>query len=347
MKYVVRAVVALSFTVFFLWFAFRAVDIAEALEKLNTIEWTTLTGFLALTTFGHLCRIYRFDILVRPFAQVSWRTQMRISSVGLLLVFSLPLRLGEFARPLLLKQKSGSPLSSGLGAVAVERTIDGLMVTLLFFATTISLRPPFAVPDAVMWGAYIALGIFASAFVVLLTSLIAGARFIDFIEKLGGHVSSALAARVAAILRAFVAGLRALPNVRSVLAFVVLSLVYWGTQGLGFTFVLWGMGVDVPLVAGFVILAVVVLGIMIPAGPGNLGTFQAALTWGLAIFSLDVTTAAAFGLVVYPLTVVVIFAFGIPYLASENLGALMSTLWRAQPTETHTTQPAPPVPDGA
>lgn len=330
MKFVLRGTVALILSGFFLWFAFRSVDMEQAAVILARIRWPTLLGYVLLMVVCQLARIFRFDVLVRPFAQVDWRTQMRISSVGLLLIFALPLRLGEFARPLLLKQRAGAPILAGIGAVAVERTMDGLLVTLLFFITTMSLAPALVVPEAVMVGAYVALAIFSSAFVVLLTSLLAGPRFIDRLESLGARVSADFAHKAAGLLRAFVTGLRALPDRRALASFIFLSLLFWVGQAAGYTLVMWGMGLDVPAVAGFIMVAVIVLGIMIPGGPGNLGTFQAAIVWGLAIFSLDETTAAAFGLVVYPLTAAVTFAFGVPYLASENLGKLMSALWRRE-----------------
>jgi hypothetical protein len=73
-------------------------------------------------------------------------------------------------------------------------------------------------------------------------------------------------------------------------------------------------GWDLPVLAGFTLVCVLVIGIMIPAGPGNLGTFQGALLAGLAVFGVGPTDAAAYGVVVYPITLVVMLAFGLPYL---------------------------------
>ena len=47
------------------------------------------------------------------------------------LMMFMPLRLGELARPYLMRRKLGVALSSGLGAAALERTLDGLCVALL------------------------------------------------------------------------------------------------------------------------------------------------------------------------------------------------------------------------
>jgi len=65
-------------------------------------------------------------------------------------------------------------------------------------------------------------------------------------------------------------------------------------------------------------MCVVILGIMVPAGPGFLGTYQASIALGLSIFGMNTTEAAAFGLVMYPLTVLVVVAFGLPFLLGSQ-----------------------------
>ena len=76
-----------------------------------------------------------------------------------------------------------------------------------------------------------------------------------------------------------------------------------------------GFGWDVPFTAAFMTVCVLVLGTMIPAGPGFAGTYQASLTLGLSIFGLDANEAAAFGIVVYPANIIIIVSFGLPYLS--------------------------------
>jgi hypothetical protein len=53
----------------------------------------------------------------------------------------------------------------------------------------------------------------------------------------------------------------------------------WGIQLLGHSF-----GFNLGLVDAYTILGVLVVGVMIPAGPGMVGTFQAAIVGGLSLF---------------------------------------------------------------
>ena len=52
--------------------------------------------------------------------------------MGMFLIMFMPLRLGELARPYLMKRELAIPLTSGLGAAALERALDGLCVALFF-----------------------------------------------------------------------------------------------------------------------------------------------------------------------------------------------------------------------
>jgi uncharacterized membrane protein YbhN (UPF0104 family) len=61
---------------------------------------------------------------------------------------------------------------------------------------------------------------------------------------------------------------------------------------------------------------VLVIGVMIPAGPGLLGTYQAAIMAGLSIYHVDKNVSAALSVVAYLGNLGVIVAFGLPYVAS-------------------------------
>jgi uncharacterized protein (TIRG00374 family) len=127
-------------------------------------------------------------------------------------------------------------------------------------------------------------------------------------------ISHGFADKITDLLDAFVLGLQALPNARSFMIFLTWTTLTWFFDGLAFYFAMRAFGWDLPVTAGYTVLCVLIVGIMIPAGPGHLGTFQAALLAGLAIFGVSSTDAAAYGFVTYPLLLIVIVAFGLPPL---------------------------------
>ncbi|HET6347244.1 MAG TPA: lysylphosphatidylglycerol synthase transmembrane domain-containing protein [Myxococcota bacterium] len=318
MKNAVRLTLSLGMSALFLWIAFRGVDFATLTAALRNIHMEYVGLYVVTLVFIQFARAFRWDILIRPFARVDFRALMRISNLGNMLIMVLPLRLGELARPYLLKREAGARITAGMGAVVVERAIDGLLVTLLFFLTTYDLGEPYHVPQALRVGAFVALGIFAGATAVIGLALATHGWVPRMLRRLGGSIAPGLTEKLVHMLDAFVSGLRSLPDVRSVAIVVFWTLAYWAANALGLFWVARAFGWDLPFVAGFTVVCVVVIGIMIPAGPGFLGTYQGAIIAGLSIYGINKTDALAFSLVAYPINLAVVVGFGLPYLFGRN-----------------------------
>lgn len=327
MKTAFRLALGLVLSAFFLWIVFRDVDFpamwAQVLAADHRYTWLYCASLIVI----QLSRIYRWDVLIRPFTRVSKAALFRIGSVGMMLILVLPLRLGEFARPYLLKKESGASMSAGMGSIFVERAIDGLLVTLLFFATTFYLGTSYEVPTALKLGGYLALGVFGGAMLVIVVALLTHGWVPQLIERLGAPIAPRITARVVRMLRSFIDGLRSLPDARAVGIFIAWTMLYWVLSGVGFYWMMLAFGWDVPVAAGFALVSIIVIGIMIPAGPGFLGTYHGAVLAGLSIFGIGKTEAAAYSMVVYPINVAVTVGFGLPFLFRG--GARMSELVHA------------------
>ena len=91
----------------------------------------------------------------------------------------------------------------------------------------------------------------------------------------------------------------------------------------------WGMSVlarafdiQLSLVQSFTVLGVLVVGVMIPAGPGMVGTFQAATVLGLSLFvpsaALD-TRGTAYANVLWAVQLAFTTALGLFFLFSRHI----------------------------
>lgn len=340
-KNVLRFALSLAVSVGCLYFVFRHVDFPMMMEQVKKADHRYTALFAIATAVIQVCRIYRWDILIRPFARISKRALFRISSVGFLLILALPLRLGEFARPYMLKREAGVSMTSGLGSIVVERVVDGLLVVLLFFVTTFYLDSRYTIPTAVKTSGFVAFAIFGGAALVIVTALLTHGWVPRLIARIGNPISEKITTKLLQMLESFIIGLRSLPNVRALAAVVAWTLVYWAINGLGLYWMMRAFGWDVPVAAGFMLVSIVVVGIMIPAGPGFLGTFHAAILAGLSIFGIGETGAAAYGLVVYPITVGVTCAFGLPYLFAGRGTHMASAI--IEESNLEVVEPAQPI----
>jgi hypothetical protein len=123
------------------------------------------------------------------------------------------------------------------------------------------------------------------------------------IEVFAGFFSTRLAGFAVGVLERFHAGLAALPNQRYFWAFVAVSGAYWGINALGFFWLATGCGLELPFVGAVAGMGCLAVGILLPAGPGYFGNFQAAVLASLEIYIPMVASSPAAAVFVFALYV--------------------------------------------
>jgi uncharacterized membrane protein YbhN (UPF0104 family) len=287
-----------------------------------TVTWsldlTALVLYFVILTAIHWLRVLRWRPLLEPHASVPLAVLNRAGAVGFMAVFLLPLRLGEFARPLMLARTHAghTPVrfGAGLGVIALERVLDGLMVTGLLFAVLIQVPADvLARSPQVQLGGLAALAVFGSALGGLTATLVAREWTLRLTRSVLGAVSPALADKVIGLVTAFVDGLAMLKSPWHVAQFFLLTAVYWAINGAGLWVMAQGFGLDVPLAAGYAMMSCIVVGMMIPNSPGNVGSFWYFLLLPAGLWGVDqaAAPAVAFGLAVWLAQTVQTTAFGL------------------------------------
>src|SRR4051794_10620713 len=114
----------------------NGMDRHAVLEALRALPARAIVMYLATLAVTHLFRAWRWEFLLRPLGvTVPLRRLIPISSAGFMAILALPVRLGEFVRPYFLTRERGVRMSAALGTVAVERIVDGLLISILFFVS--------------------------------------------------------------------------------------------------------------------------------------------------------------------------------------------------------------------
>jgi len=262
------------------------VELAGAFGRL---EWRAFAPYLlaclGLQITVHLCRALRWNHLLAPLGvRLSPGPLLAISSVGFMAILALPARLGEFMRPGLLRRR-GVSASAALGTVAVERIIDGLMTSLLVFGACLAIRGPNA-PGWMMPTAYLALGVFAAALVLLVFAMwrpeatVRCCLRVSLLPRLAPRVARALQDRLLEMIRGFAV----LRDRRNVAAFCAWSLVYWIANGLGVWMLARGFGLPLSVMGGLATMGLIAVGISLPNSPGLVGQFQWFTLLGLSLY---------------------------------------------------------------
>jgi len=285
MRRLVQAAAGLAISGGALWLTLRGKDLGAIWRAVLSADYRYLAPYFLFLLAIHLARTVRWGILLEPVAKVPFGRLNAVCAVGFMALMILPFRLGEFARPYLVAERPRIRVSATLSSVVVERVADGLFMAALLVLTLL------AVPDGTPGLRLLRAGGFAVllAFAGLLTFLVVAyknrAMAVRITHRVLDPVSPRLAGRVSGMMDAFIHGLRLVPSRRKLVAFFGLTFVYWSLNAYGMKVLALGFGFDLSPLAAFTVLGVLVVGVMIPAGPGMVGTFQAAVVLGLSLFA--------------------------------------------------------------
>jgi uncharacterized protein (TIRG00374 family) len=286
---------SLLITCVFGWWAFRDTNWNEQWESLRSANYLWLIPYIVLCLVVHVFRTLRWGFLLSGMEKVPFRKLNEAAGIGFMMLLVLPFRLGEFARPFLINQRSSIRRSAAMTSVVLERIVDGLFIAvllriLLFFVSERSEPVRFA-----RWGANVMFAIFGGGLAFLLFALWHQRRAVELIRRIFGRVLPGAASKIAEIVDGFVGAMRHLPSGSRLLGFFLFTAAYWAVNG-------WGMSIaahafdcgptsgpgcvplHLTLFQFYVVLCVLVVGIMIPSAPGMIGTFQAAVKLGLSLF---------------------------------------------------------------
>jgi len=287
MKRLVQTLLGLAISGAALAFTLRGKHLGQIWAESVGADYHWLWPYLAILILIHLLRTVRWGILLEPVAKIPFSKLNAVSAVGFMGLVLLPFRLGEFARPYLVAERPHLRVSAALSSIVVERVADGLFTALLLILTLMAVPKGTPGLRAFQLAGVLVFAAFAALLAFLVLAYRNRPRAVRLTHRLLDPISPRLAERASGMMDAFIHGLRLVPSRRKVALFFVLTFLYWAVNGLGILIFARGFKFDLGFVATYTILGILVVGVMIPAGPGSVGTFQAAVVGGLSLFVPD------------------------------------------------------------
>ena len=295
-------------------------DLGRIWAEIRHADYRWLWPYLAILTLIHLVRTVRWGILLEPVAKIPFSKLNAVSAVGFMALLILPVRLGEFARPYLVAERPRLRVSAALSSVVVERVADGLFTALLLMLTLLAVPEGTRGLHAFRVAGVVVFLVFGSLLAFLVLAYRNRPRAVRLTHRLLDPISPRVAERAAGMMDAFIHGLRLVPSRRKVAAFFLLTVVYWALNGWGMQLFARAFGLHLALVDTFTVLGVLVVGVMIPAGPASVGTFQAAVDRALSLFvpgSRD--SALAYANALWAVQLAQQVTFGLVFLFSRHI----------------------------
>lgn len=324
-RWVLPALLALAFLAVFL----GRVNLDGVVGQILAVRPGYLLGALAAFVASLAYRGVRWADLMWVEQPVGYRDAVECTFMAWTVTASLPGRLGDLARPLLLARRVPVRRSTALGAVALERALD-LAVVLAMLALYLAL---FFDPSAASPATVVAVAALRAGGWILLLALLALAGMIAMLRR-GSPGVTRLLGRLTALLpgfvrerlsssgRAFLAGLAGPRGRRGVILSALHTAALWAIICTAHWLLLAAFRMAVAPWAVFPLLVMLVLGSMVPT-PAAVGSYHAAAQFALAeLLRQPLTAASGYALVSHALSYLPSAALGAWLLAREGLSAL-------------------------
>ncbi len=329
MKNFLKLLFGIGISFLALFFAFRGVDFAKIGSIMRSLSWWPLAGMFLFLAIHFVVRALRWRYLLpevtesRPGLRALFDSMM----LGAFASSILPLRAGEFVRPLVLAKWTTFSFSTAFVSVVIERFFDLSAVLLTFAIITPFL--PHVPPEAVL-AAY-SLGGMA---LCLLGFLACSCLFPAFIRGTVAWCAQLLPQRLGRFITGFVNdlvdGASVVKTPSRLCAIVVLTALVWATAYLQFFAMLLMFPGEPTLLLSATVGVFVALAIAVPSAPGFLGVFQIGCVGACALFHYPLEVSQAFSLVAHAISYLATIIIGGWLLVAHGLsiGALRRDVGR-------------------
>jgi len=285
-------------------------------EALARVQLPYCLAYIVVFAAMHTMRAVRWRHLLAPIASgVSLRRIVAVSFIGFAAILVMPLRAGEFVRPYMIRQRGKISIAAATGTIAAERIIDGLAMTLMLGVCMQLAHPLSPLPDhigklpipvaAVPFYAYLSLTGFLAAFALMALFYWRPAFGRGLVEHSLSVVSRSAARKAADFVARTAEGLKFLPSARHLGPFLAETFLYLWLAVLSVWILAIGCGLEtMSFTHACVVMGVLGVGILVPAGPGLFGAYQASIYAALAMYFSDDVVLGPGGVFVFLLYVI-------------------------------------------
>ena len=301
----------------FLWIALRNANLAQAWQTLRHFDPRLLAAPVAIVTMNFLFRTWRWQLIFPPAYRPRFWAAFRALTISFAANNLLPGRAGDLGRCILISRKMSVAQSTvAVGTLAVEKLLDGLA---LLAVVAYALR----VLASQGWLRHLAiLGVFVFgvAFVFFLLLRWRSAWITGLLHRAAERHSLPGIIKIASLVDSFSQGIAAISSPATLFFLFLQTAAIWGTEaGLFYAF---AHSLDITLSAGGSLIAAAILGLglMIPAAPAAVGTYEFFGSSALRLVGVAATPALALTLLLHAWVLVFNTGVGLAAMAIGGIG---------------------------
>jgi hypothetical protein len=305
-----KVILGILISVVLVYLSIRGINLPDVFRDLQRIQFSYVISFIILIMLMQWLRSYRWGVMLQPMEKIDQLSLFSVTSVGFLAIASIPARIGELARPYLISKRSSIKMSSALGTILVERVFDSftvlaIAIIILFFTDL----PPWMIKSSIIFF-MLALVMFCFIIFLILRRDAALKLINGILSKLPGK----FAHKIDELIHHFIDGFQIITNIKLFLYLFFLSALIWLVDVLAIYMLLESFGFGLPIMASFVLMIILIVGIAIPTAPGYIGNWHFACVLALSLFGLAKAEALSFALVYHFLSMIIVVVLGVAFL---------------------------------
>jgi len=288
----------------------RGISFQNIVHDLQQIHIGHVALFLIVVLLMQWLRSYRWGVILQPLEKIDQLSLFSVTSVGFLAIAAIPARIGELARPYLIAKKSNVQMSSALGTIIVERVLDSFSV--LTIAVTILLFTD--LPSWMIKSSLLLFVLTLAIFCCIVGLVWRRKEALTIINRILSRLPGKFANKIDEIIHRFIDGFQIIVNIRLLFYLLFLSAIVWLLDVLAIYILFKAFGFTLPVMASFIVMVILMVGIAVPTAPGYIGSWHFSCILALGLFGIAKTEALSYAVVYHFLSMIVVVVLGAGFL---------------------------------
>ena len=292
------------------YLSIRGIHFQDVADGFKTIRYGYVIAVLMILLVMQALRSWRWGVILSPMEKVDQLSLFSVTSVGFLAIIALPARIGELARPYLIANKSQIGMTAAVGTILVERVFDCLTVLFIFLvALFLTPLPLWLVKSGIVFF-LITLIIFS----IMIFMIIKREASLTALNSLFRKLPEKYIRTINHLFHQFIDGFKIITDIRLLFHVALLSIVIWLVDVVAIYCTFLAFGFTLPVVAAFVVMIILMIGITIPTAPGFVGNWHFSCIVGLSLYDIPKTDAFAFAVIFHIIFIGIVIILGLMFL---------------------------------
>lgn len=317
----VKILISVLFSIFFLYLAFKDINLNDFWESLRSTSWLLIFSASAMAILSMFLRAWRWRKLLKSIKNIPLKTVFDFTMIGFMGNNLLPAHAGDLAKPYLLGIRENIDGTAALATVLIERLLDSVGMVTIFLAV-VFFSP---LPNWLKFGLAGAGGVTLLLIMLLMTMTSRESIFRGWLLKLPDILPQKIAAKVREKLDTFLMGINVFQDWRNLIPLLGISILTWAHMALNILMIMWAYPMQTSLglfdmtVASVVTMVILAFAIILPSAPGYIGITQLAFAFSLGFYGISEADAVGISVIFHLTQYIPITAGGIIILLKEGM----------------------------